>query len=229
MTSTPPFVAPLNPLIQAIRARPRLIGSFAVGVLLVRYLPPQWASQLLTRLLVAWDAGVCLYLLLVLWMIFGSSHEKMRQRAQQEDAGKYLVLALVVLSSIASLAAIGAQLAVVRDMHGIERYPHLALAGLTIVSSWLFTHIMFALHYAHDYYQAVARGHSGGVVFPGDEPPLYGDFLYFSCVIGTSGQTADVSFASRHMRGIGTLHCILAFFFNTTILALTINIAAGLF
>jgi uncharacterized membrane protein len=170
-----------------------------------------------------------LYLLLALWMMFGSSHEKMRQRAQQEDEGKYLVLALVVLSSIASLVAIGAQLVVVRELHGAERYSHLALAVLTIISSWAFTHVMFALHYAHDYYQAVARGHHGGVSFPGDEPPLYGDFLYFACIIGTSGQTADVSLSSRHMRGIGTLHCILAFFFNTTILALTINIAAGLF
>jgi uncharacterized membrane protein len=59
--------------------------------------------------------------------------------------------------------------------------------------------------------------------------PDYGDFLYFACVIGTSGQTADVSFTSRAMRRIGTVHCVLAFFFNTTVVALTINIASGLF
>jgi uncharacterized membrane protein len=69
----------------------------------------------------------------------------------------------------------------------------------------------------------------GGLEFPGGQPPDYGDFLYFSCVIGTSGQTADVSFTSRKMRRTGTLHCILAFFFNTTLVALTINIASGLF
>lgn len=228
MSSSPVPVRIDNWLLRQLRARPRLIGSAAAGVLLAFCLPAQWVPQQLTRLIIAWDAGVCLYLLLALWMMFGASHEKMRQRAQQEDEGKYLVLTLVVLSSMASLAAIGAQLLVVRDMHGAERYPHLLLAGLTIASSWMFTHVMFALHYAHDYYQAVARGHRGGLLFPDDEPPLYGDFLYFSCVIGTSGQTADVSFASRRMRGIGTLHCILAFFFNTTILALTINIAAGL-
>lgn len=229
MRATPPSATSGNPLLRTLRARPRLIGCGAFGLLVASLLPPQSTSHLVTRLIIGWDAGVCLYLLLALWMMFGSSHEKMRQRAQQEDEGKYWVLTLVVLSSIASLAAIGAQLAVVKGLHGAERYPHLALAGLTIVSSWAFTHIMFALHYAHDYYQAVARGHHGGVSFPGDEPPLYGDFLYFACIIGTSAQTADVSFSSRQMRGIGTLHCILAFFFNTTILALTINIAAGLF
>jgi hypothetical protein len=52
--------------------------------------------------------------------------------------------------------------------------------------------------------------------------------VYFACVIGTSGQTADVSFTSRSMRRTGLLHCVLAFFFNTTLVALTINIASSL-
>jgi uncharacterized membrane protein len=88
---------------------------------------------------------------------------------------------------------------------------------------------MFALHYAHDYYLALARGKHAGLEFPGGEAPDYGDFLYFACVIGTSGQTADVSFTSRAMRRTGLVHCVLAFFFNTALVALTINIASGLF
>jgi len=48
-------------------------------------------------------------------------------------------------------------------------------------------------------------------------------------VIGTSGQTADVSFTRRNMRHTGAVHCVLAFFFNATLVALTINIASGLF
>lgn len=87
---------------------------------------------------------------------------------------------------------------------------------------------MFALHYAHDYYLAEDGGMPSGLDFPGGHAPDYGDFLYLACVIGTSGQTADVSFTSRAMRRIGTVHCVLAFVFNTTILALTINIASGL-
>ena len=55
------------------------------------------------------------------------------------------------------------------------------------------------------------------------------DFLYFSCIIGTSGQTADVGLSSREMRRIGLIHSVLSFFFNTTVLALTVNIASGLF
>jgi uncharacterized membrane protein len=88
---------------------------------------------------------------------------------------------------------------------------------------------MFALHYAHDYYAAACQGRPVGLRFPDDEHPDYGDFFYFSAIIGTSGQTADVAFVSKPMRRIGSLHCILAYLFNTTVLALVINIAASLF
>ena len=88
---------------------------------------------------------------------------------------------------------------------------------------------MFALHYAHDYYATEVRGEHGGLSFPGGQAPDYSDFLYFSCVIGTSGQTTDVSFNSRKMRRTGSVHCVLALFFNTTLVAQSINIASGLF
>jgi uncharacterized membrane protein len=105
---------------------------------------------------------------------------------------------------------------------------HIALAGLTVLTSWVFTQFMFATHYAHEYYSAQARGFEPGLQFPGTEAPNYLDFVYFACVIGTSGQTADVSISSQIMRRISLIHCILAFFFNTTLIALTINIAASL-
>ncbi|MES2049282.1 MAG: DUF1345 domain-containing protein [Pseudomonadota bacterium] len=83
---------------------------------------------------------------------------------------------------------------------------------------------LFLVRDRHD-----GSGVGRGLAFPGGHAPDYGDFLYFACVIGTSGQTADVSFTCRFMRRIGTVHCVLAFIFNTTLLALTINIASGLF
>ena len=87
---------------------------------------------------------------------------------------------------------------------------------------------MFTLHYAHDYYLEACHGRKPGLAFPDDDDPDYGDFFYFSAVIGTSGQTADVSFVTKPMRRIGSLHCILAYLFNTTVLALLINIGASL-
>lgn len=162
-------------------------------------------------------------------MIFFSTHEKMKVRARLEDEGKFVILFLVVTAAVVSLAAIILELTVVRDMHGVIKYQHIALAAFTIIVSWAFTHTMFALHYAHDYYQRILKETSGGLDFPGKDLPDYSDFLYFAYIIGTSGQTADVSLSSRATRRIGTIHCVLAFFFNTTVLALTINIASGLF
>ena len=70
---------------------------------------------------------------------------------------------------------------------------------------------------------------SEGLEFPGHEPPDYWDFVYYSFIIGTACATADVNVTSKNMRRITTLHCVVAFFFNTTILALTVNIGAGFF
>jgi uncharacterized membrane protein len=153
----------------------------------------------------------------------------MRSRAIQQDEGHILVLILVIASALMCIGAIVAELAVVKELKGFTRYAHIALAAVTIASSWAFTQTMFALHYAHDFYASEVRGQHGGLDFPGGHAPDYGDFLYFACVIGTSGQTADVSFSNRNMRRIGLVHCVLAFFFNTTLVALTINIASSLF
>lgn len=215
--------------LKMIRHRPRLFSSLAIGILTAVFLPHSIASQEVTRLIIGWNVGACLYLALAAHMMFWSSHESMRRRARLHDEGRIVVLGLVVLAALATIGAIVAELSVVKDLHGSLRYAHIGLAALTLATSWFFTHVMFALHYAHDYYVALARSLPGGLEFPGEDLPDYSDFLYFSCIIGTSGQTADVSFTSRPMRRTGLLHCVLAFFFNTTLIALTINIASGLF
>ena len=214
--------------IRLIITRPRLFSSILVGILTALLMPNSLALHQITRIILGWNVGTWLYLVLAARMIFWTSHEKMRVRALAQNDGKYFVLLMVIIASIVSIGAIFAELSVVKDMHGMLRSAHIALAVMTIVSSWLFIQVMFALHYAHDFYVAMERSNSGGLEFPGSLPPDYSDFLYFACVIGTSGQTADVSFMSKAMRKVGLIHCVLAFFFNTTLLALTINIASGL-
>ncbi len=215
-------------LIRLIISRPRLFGSILIGVLAGFFIPISLASHNITRVIIGWNVGTWLYLILAARMIFWTSHEEMRTRALAQDDGKYFVLMMVIIASIVSIGAIFSELSVVKDLHGMLRYAHIALAVMTILSSWSSIQVMFALHYAHDFYIAKERNHSGGLEFPGEISPDYSDFLYFACVIGTSGQTADVSFTSKSMRRTGLIHCVLAFFFNTTLLALTINIASGL-
>jgi uncharacterized membrane protein len=216
-------------IVRLVRARPRLFIAVAVAIAVALLLPTSVARQPVTRFLVAWNAGAGLYVLLAAIMMVRSSDHHMRHRAQLQDDGQLVVLALVVVASVASLVAIAAELAVVKDMHGLLKAAHIALAGTTVLTSWAFIQVMFALHYAHDWYAASCHGHPPGLQFPDAEKPDYGDFFYVAAIIGTSGQTADVSFSTKPMRRIGSMHCILAYLFNTTVLALLVNIGASLF
>jgi uncharacterized membrane protein len=215
-------------LLRHIRARPRLLLAIVAGLLLYAALPGATQLSGASRFLLSWNAAVFLYLLLAGLMMGRSTPALMRRRAVQQDEGRRMVLLLVVVSVVASLLAIVAELSNVHTLSPGVRNGHILLTALTIVMSWLFTHLMFALHYAHDYYLNESRGQPCGLDFPGESEPDYGDFLYFAFVIGTSAQTADVTLTSRAMRRTGLLHCVLAFFFNTAVLALTINIGAGL-
>ena len=216
-------------LVRLVRARPRLFIATAIAVLVGVLLPHSVANQAVTRWLLAWNAGAALYVILAADMMIRSDHHRMSRRALLQDDGQIVLLALVVVATLASLVAIAGELSVVKDMHGLLKVAHASLAGFTVLSSWAFIQVMFTLHYAHDYHAAVARGEPQGLAFPGEEQPDYGDFFYFAAVIGTSGQTADVSIVSKSMRRIGSLHCILAYLFNTTVLALLINISASMF
>lgn len=217
-----------NLILRQIYARPRLLIAIACAILSVIVLPADIVEQPITRALVAWNVGTCLYIVLAAVMMARSSHDGMQRRAQLEDEGQRVVLALVVVAVVASLVAIAGELVLVKDIQDGTRAAHVALAALTVFSSWAFMHLIFALHYAHDFYAALAQKHPPGLAFPGDEKPAYGDFFYFAAIIGTSGQTADVSLVTRAARRLGTVHCIVSFFFNTIVLALTINIAATL-
>ena len=214
--------------LRQAQARMRLVAAMAFGVGLYLALPVGWPSVLTTRLLLCWNAAVLLYLVMVLWVVATSSLDTLRQRAYRQDEGQKTILLLTAIAVLASLVAIVAELGTIKSMGGSEKMLHLGLAACTVASSWLFMHLMFAMHYAHDYYLSGRRGQVPGLAFPNEDAPDYWDFLYFSAVIGTSGQTADVSFTSKAMRRTGLLHCVLAYFYNTTVLALTINIAASL-
>jgi uncharacterized membrane protein len=206
-----------------------LFLAILFGIAVDVFLPTSLVQQSINRNIFALNSGAILYLLLATRMMFYSDHNKMLKRSELQDEGQFVILILALGAVATSLVAIVGLLSAAKELHGIFKYEHIALAALTIFTSWSFIHLIFALHYAHDYYLNLSKHKEGGLEFPGKTLPDYADFLYFSCVIGTSGQTADVSFSSHKMRRIGAIHCIFSFFFNTTILALTINIASGLF
>ncbi|MBP2999327.1 DUF1345 domain-containing protein [Acinetobacter baumannii] len=200
-----------------------LIFGVVVASLLAWLTSWKWS----TILLASWNGSISLYLLHVWKLMRSADHSQMQQQAKKQDESKWVIMLIVLLAITMSLVAILVQLSQLPSGH-YEKLGHVALALLTIISAWLFMHTVFALHYAHDFYMALSRNEeNGGLDFPGTEHPTYPDFLYFSYIIGTSAQTADVSITNKHMRLLNLFHAVLSFGFNTTILAICINVAAG--
>jgi uncharacterized membrane protein len=214
-------------MIRVIRARPILTSSIGVGLLCALIAPELTPINHWVTLVVSWNVGACLYLFLTFKMMFEADPDRVRAHALQQDTGNYTILALVVLSAIVCLVANVMVLGISKNLEGNDKLFHILLAALTIITSWTFTQAMFAVHYAHDFYTALSHQKASGLDFPGHEQPDYLDFLYFSCMIGTSAQTSDISLTTRTMRRVCLVHCAMAYFFNTTLIALTINIAAG--
>ena len=211
-----------------VMATGRVLLCAAAGALVVAVLPD--TLRLSIRFASGWVVGAGFYLGIVAFIVVGASPQQVRRRARLIDPRRWVILAIIVAAATVSLVALGFTL---------QREPHetpaalgarLALAGLTVVTSWMVTHVVFALHYAHHYYgdgPAPGDDDRGGLAFPGDEQPDYWDFLYFSFVVGMTCQVSDVQVTSPAMRRITLIHGVLSFFFNTVILALSVNLLAG--
>jgi uncharacterized membrane protein len=220
------------PLVSAFAARPRLLIALAIGlaVFLALLLIRDMASA--TRALLGWDAACLVFLLSILPLMRATDVAAIRSNAATQDEGQWVILALAIVAAAASILAVGLELSVARNSDGWVKALRIGLAFATVALSWTFVQFVFALHYAHEYYGPKATAQSskgGGLAFPGGEPPDYWDFLHFAVVIGVACQTADVAFTSKPLRRIGSIHGVLAFAFNTGVLALTVNLLAGLF
>jgi uncharacterized membrane protein len=213
--------------VRLARLHARLLISVAVGLFVTIGLSlTDWSMA--TKLLIGWDIGVVLYLLLVYQLMVTCGIDDIRHRAAEDDEGAVALLILTGVSGLAIMGAIVAELSIAK-ISGQPRSGYgVAIAMITIFVSWAFVHTIFALHYAHEYYGARGDKSIGGLTFPGRQPPDYWDFLYFSLVIAMTSQVSDVVITSKIIRRIVTIHGALAFFFNVAVFALTVNIVSSL-
>jgi uncharacterized membrane protein len=214
----------LRPLLR----RPHLLVAVILGVVIYVALQP-WVARDITRALLGWNGGIILFLVFSFLYMSGADPSCMKRRAISHDEGGHLILALTLFAAVASIGALVAELTQAKGHGGVDRA---GLAAGTVILSWLFVQVVFAMHYAHLYYLAENHSarHQGGLDFGyTDEEPDYWDFVHFAIVIGATSQTADIVFKTRAMRRVGTVHSVVAFGFNTAILATMINLAAGLF
>jgi uncharacterized membrane protein len=203
---------------------PRLWVSVILGVALFWFLPQQWS--ILSRVLVCWNAGVLLFLILLFFWMTGLSADQICDKYIEEDESGPFILVVVVLAAMLSLVAIIEPLATIKQVSGSERVAHFALAALTLVNSWLLVPLMFTTHYA-DLFYSVDEKHRP-LRFPDTAMPVFWDFAYFSFTIAAACQTSDVSTTNAAIRRTVIAHTLISFLFNATILGFAINVTAGL-
>jgi uncharacterized membrane protein len=172
--------------------------------------------------LLGFDLAALVFLGVFARLFNRASPSHMRSQARALDTGRWGVLWGGVLLSAVVLAALGNELHAAKGGGLLE----LAVGVLSVVLSWLFLNVMFAVHYAHGYYGDFGKKHAG-LEFPDTPEPDYWDFAYFSIVVGMTFQVSDVQITSKYLRRVVLLHSVIAFFFNVFIIAITVNIVAG--
>ncbi len=206
----------------------RLLISMAVGAL--TWVALLGHARLGSKLIATWDAFALSALLLAWIIICTTPPQEIRRRVQRQDVAGPGVTIFVIVASCAALLAVVFLLRLDKDAQQLHVVAHVALTLLAVLSSWALVHTVFGLHYAHSFYGDVdgSKQSAGGLQFPGESKPDYLDFAYFSFVVGMTFQVSDVQITSRNLRKLALVHAILAFGFNTVILALTINTVTSL-
>ena len=181
------------------------------------------------RGLLGWSMGVAVYLALAWWLCERFDAKRTRERAQAQDEPNIVLLLLMLLSTLACVVAIVVLMQQGKDFSGTERTLHIALSVIALAVSWLFIQTIFAFHYAHLYYheEKLKEPDGPGLQFPGGLEPDYFDFLYYAHVVGMTSQVSDVQVTSRELRRLTLVHSVLSFGFNMLVLALSINVVAG--
>lgn len=206
---------------RAIRRHARFLVSFGIGLLL-------WFGSGFTpldpvmRSLVAVNGGYVAFLAQIVWMAMTSTEEDLRRHAEQDDEGSALIFILALGAIAIGLTAIFIVLS--RKSDGLAK-SFFALSAAPL--GWALLHALMSFRYAHLFYSPAP---DDGLVFPGKPtgPPGVVDFLYFSYTIGMTAQVSDVEVTTKRMRQTVLLHSVLSFFYNTVILALSVNAAVAL-
>jgi uncharacterized membrane protein len=196
--------------------RPRLLTASFLAI--TTCLTLQLWVPFTRSLLIAFDIGVLVYLLLMIHLFSNVTTASMRSRAEIQQDGKWTVLTVSLFVAIAVLAALS------KDLHAAKTKSliDITLASSTIVFSWMFVAVTFSQQYAHAFYTK-----SDQLQFPGTPHPDYWDFLYFSTVLSMCCQTSDVVVTEGKMRRLVLVHGVISFFFNVIIISITVNVVAS--
>ena len=222
--------------VRVVDVRWRLALGLLVGVSAALLAPVLLGP--LARVVVGWVGFAATDLVLILLGMWQADTEDIRRVAASEDLPRTQAFVLVVGAALASLGAVIGLMGSIKGLSKDLRVLHVVLSIAAVVLAWTLVHLVFTLRYAHAYYDTDENTGQdiGGLVFPDDQgkddgpklTPNYVDFAYFSFVIGMTAQTADIGIGSRELRRVSLLHSLIAFVFNTVIVALTIGTIGGM-
>jgi uncharacterized membrane protein len=208
-----------------VRAVTRLSWAIAASILTAVLLPRGIGAEV--RAVASWDGFAVVALALTWLTILTLRPAQICTLAQREDPSRFAALVLVVMGAGASLLAVLVLLQESTKMRGGDRMQAIGLALSAVALGWSLIHTVFTLRYAHLYYDA--DGSAPALEFPGmNDLPDYLDFAYFAFVIGMTAQTADVNIRDRQLRRTALMHGLLAFAFNTAVVALSIGVLTSL-
>ncbi len=212
-----------------MRAGTRLAWAVSVSVLTLLLLPARFVMEL--RAVAAWDAFAATALLLTWFTILTLRPAQIRAHAKREDPSRVASLALVLMGAGASLLAVLVLLKASTDMASAARTQAILLSLSAVALAWTLIHTVFTVRYAHLYHDtpktvsSPTLNSNGPLEFPGlDDLPDYLDFAYFAFVIGMTAQTSDVAIRGRHIRRTALMHGVIAWAFNTAVVALLISV-----
>lgn len=190
---------------------------------------PVYKSQasILLSITILWDTFAIIYITICWIVFFNRSQPAIVKQANIDDGSRIFVLMSILITALVSLFAVLFLLLSKETLSGNKILPMMvAVAGMML--SWIMVHTLFTFHYAHMYYENRGTEKLPELNFPAEKKPDYLDFAYFSFVIGMTFQVSDVAIATKRMRKTVLAHSLLAFALNTFVVALTINLIAGL-
>jgi uncharacterized membrane protein len=203
---------------QRVTARTHLLVSAGVGVVAGAVVALSYDP--LAGALVSWAVAAAVFLAWTWTSIWPMDAADTQRVARREDPSRPVRDLVLLMLAVGSLLTVGLVIFRAHDSGPVR----LALGVACVVASWAVLHTVFVLRYARLYYSEPV----GGIDFTQDPDPTYRDFAYVGFTIGMTFQVSDTDIGKSSIRTAILRHALLSFIFGAVILAVTINLLAGL-
>jgi uncharacterized membrane protein len=215
---------PLHGLPRSVRALWQVLGAAVVGALVAGAVTIASPVDGGYGTLLGWDLAAVAYCGMVWLPSWRLDAEGTAAAAGREDPSRAVSGALLLIAAVASLVAVVFTIADASHAHGAKQTLLILLGIGSVVCSWFVVHTLFTMSYAREYY----RDEDGGIDFNMDHAPVWSDFAYLAFTIGMTFQVSDTDLQTSALRRIALRHMLLSYLFGAVIIAVTINLLAGL-